>query len=439
MQLPDATQPMPSNEHLTVLRFHRQRLSALVHRARVAAGSQGLRAMLRKLSTSHPQPASGSGTRPSDVPGQVPAGPRVLVIDTALPRPDRDSGSVRAFELLKLIGETGLGIDFLPERGAPGGAPQDALHAIGVRVLPSRPIDAFRRAVRAGTDYQAVIICRYHLAEYWIPLARAWLPKAKLILDTVDLHHLRESREAESRRNRRLRSLAESTRRRELAAISASDETWVVSPTEREYLQSSGCDRPIRLVPNLHEPCAELPCFDNRNGLLFVGGAGHPPNADAVRWLLRDILPRIHAERPDIQLHLAGAGLSTLMPAPLPRGVTCHDHVPDLGPLFAAVRIGIAPLRFGAGVKGKVSQCLALGLPVVATPCAAEGMHLTNGVHALIAEDAASFAKAIIRLHDDRLLWGSLSSNGRQVIEAHFSPSSVRSTVASSLARLPHA
>lgn len=438
MQLPDATQPMPSNEHLTVLRFHRQRLSALLHRARVAAGSQGLRAVLRKFSTPRPEPASG-GVRPSDPPGHIPAGPRVLVIDTTLPRPDRDSGSVRAFELLKLIGESGLGIDFLPERGAPGGAPQEALHAIGVRVLPSRPIDAFRRAVRAGTDYQAVIICRYYLAEYWIPLVRAWLPKSKLILDTVDLHHLRESREGELRRSRWLQSLAASTLRRELAAVAASDETWVVSPAEREYLQSSGCDRPIRLVPNLHETCAELPCFDNRNGLLFVGGAGHPPNTDAVRWLLRDILPRIHAERPDIQLHLVGAGLSDLMPVPLPHGVICHDHVPDLAPLFAAVRIGIAPLRFGAGVKGKVSQCLALGLPVVATPCAAEGMHLTDGVHALIAEDAAAFAKAIVRLHDDRLLWDTLATNGRQVIESHFSPASVRLTVAASLDRLPHA
>lgn len=428
---------MPSNEHLIVLRFHRQRLSALVHRARVAVGSKGLRAILRKLFVPRPEATSGGSARPTGPLAQALAGPRVLVIDTSLPQPDRDSGSVRAIELLKLIGESGFGIDFLSERSAPSAVPNDALHAIGVRVLPSKPLDALRRAVGEGPEYHAVIICRYHLAEYWSPLVRAWLPKAKLILDTVDLHHLRESRQGEVTRSRWLQSLAASTRRRELAAIAASDETWVVSPAEQEYLRASGCVRPIRLVPNLHEPCAELPFFDKRNGLLFVGGAGHPPNTDAVRWLLHDILPLVHAERPDIRLHLAGAGLSNLMPAPLPHGVICHDHVPDLAQLFADVRIGIAPLRFGAGVKGKVSQCLALGLPVVATSCAAEGMHLTDGVHALIAEDASTFAAAIIRLHDDRLLWASLSTNGRQLIEAHFSPSSVRSTIATSLARRP--
>lgn len=422
-------------ESLALLRFRRTRLSALVHRARVGIASQGVPAILRKLNREKGAP------RPAAVAASAEPGiPRVLVIDAVLPRPDRDSGSQRAVQLLKLIRECGYAVDFLAERGAQEGPHLAALRDLGIRVLPSSdPARDFLHAIRAGADYRAVIVCRYHLAEYWMPFVAAHLPHAKRILDTVDLHHLRESREAALHGNRRLQALAASTRRRELAAIDASDEAWVVSPEEARVLQALGCRRPVRLVPNLHEPAPQLPRFDGRDGLLFVGGAGHPPNVDAVRWLLQDILPGIHATRPDIRVHLVGTGLSAVVPDPLPPGVACHDHVPDLGPLLDAVRIGIAPLRFGAGVKGKVSQCLALGVPVVATPCAAEGLRLEHGVNALIAEDARSFAAQIVRLHDDRALWDTLSRNGREVIAAHFSPSTLRPTIAASLANPPSA
>ena len=436
---------MRTHDPLALLRFRWQRLSALAHRARVGAASQGWPALWRKLAVAEGAGTPASNTHAaSDSPAAVPpteiGAPRILVIDAVLPRPDRDSGSLRAFQILKLIRECGYGVDFLAERGVQDGPHLAALRDLGIRILPSaRPAEAFRQALHAGADYRAVIVCRYHLAEYWMPFIAAHLPHAKRILDTVDLHHLRESREATLRGSRRLQALAASTRRRELAAIAASDEAWVVSPDEVRLLQSLGCQRPVRLVPNLHEPGAELPRFDGRSGLLFVGGAGHPPNVDAVRWLLQEILPSLHAARPDIRVHLVGACLSAVVPDPLPSGVTCHDHVPDLSPLLASVRIGIAPLRFGAGVKGKVSQCLALGLPVVVTPCAAEGMHLVHDANALIAEDASAFAAAIIRLHDDRALWDTLSRNGRQVIEAHFSPSSLRATLATSLAHAPPA
>lgn len=428
--------PVRNHESLARLRFHWKRLSAQLHRARVGAASQGLPALWRKLSGTQDAVAAPDAFIDSPEAGL----PRVLVIDTALPRPDRDSGSQRALQVLKLIRESGHAVDFLPERGAQDGPHLATLRDLDIRLLSSTtPLDAFRRAVRTGADYHAVIVCRYHLAEYWMPFIAAQLPRAKRILDTVDLHHLRESREAVLHENHRLQALAASTRRRELAAIAASDEAWVVSPEEARLLQSLGCRTPVKLVPNLHEPSQELPRFDDRSGVLFVGGAGHPPNVDAVRWLLQDIVPALHATRPDIPVHLAGAGLRNAFPGPLPAGVACHDHVPDLGPLFDAIRIGIAPVRFGAGVKGKVSQCLALGLPVVATSCAAEGLRLEHGSNVLIADDAHAFAAQIVRLHDDRILWETLSTNGRQVIAAHFSPSALRSTILASLAHAPAA
>ena len=110
-------------------------------------------------------------------------------------------------------------------------------------------------------------------------------------------------------------------------------------------------------------------------------------------------------------------------------GVRIHGHVPDLQPLLDGARVSIAPLRYGAGVKGKVNQAMAHGLPVVATTAAVEGMHLRDGEDVLVADDAAGFADAVLRLHDDEALWSRLSANGRDNVARHFSLDAARAVV----------
>ena len=99
--------------------------------------------------------------------------------------------------------------------------------------------------------------------------------------------------------------------------------------------------------------------------------------------------------------------------------------------------MSVAPLRYGAGVKGKVNQALAAGLPVVATSCAVEGMHLRDGVDVLVADDADAFARAVLRLHGDATLWQRLSTGGLENTRRHFSPEAIRPTLAALLASLP--
>ena len=118
-------------------------------------------------------------------------------------------------------------------------------------------------------------------------------------------------------------------------------------------------------------------------------------------------------------------------------GIRFHGHVPDLGPLLASARISVAPLRYGAGVKGKVNQALAHGLPVVATTCAVEGMHLVNGQDVLVADDAEAFADAVLQLHDDAALWSTLSEGGLENTRRHFSPDVVRAPLRRLLDELP--
>src|SRR5690606_1228821 len=213
-----------------------------------------------------------------------------------------------------------------------------------------------------------IVVSRYHLAEYLVPLLRRHAPQATLVLDTVDLHHLREEREARLRNDRTLLRLAASTRKRELAAIASVDVAWVVSPAEAALLGDALPGARIEVLPNLHEVDAAPAPFQARSGLLFVGGGGHPPNVDAARWLLEVIWPLVRERLPDCTLHIVGAGMpSALGGAAGVQGAIVHGHVPDLAPLLAGTRAGVAPLRFGAGVKGKVNLCMAAGMPVVAT------------------------------------------------------------------------
>ncbi len=184
-------------------------------------------------------------------------------------------------------------------------------------------------------------------------------------------------------------------------------------------------------MSNLHEVATRAPGWDARHDLVFVGGFGHPPNADAMRWFVGEVFPRVRARLPAVRFHCIGAdvpdALRTL--ASTQPGVEIHGHVPELAPYMDGCRLAVAPLRFGAGVKGKVNLSMAHGQPVVATSCAVEGMHLRDGEDVLVADDAAAFAAAVVRLYEDPALWSRLSANGLRNVAEHFSLDAARDTV----------
>lgn len=340
---------------------------------------------------------------------------------------------MRARRLMGLLLGLGYQVDFLPDDGLPAGHYSEALEADGVRIhqVPG-VLQQSRWLTEHAARYTAVIVSRYHLAEALFPLLRRVAPHTRCILDTVDLHHLRERREAERNDDRTLLRLSAETRRRELAMIDAADTCWVVSAHEQALLARERPLAEVHVVSNLHEPVAGTKAPDGRAGLLFVGGAAHPPNRDAVAWLLADLFPAIRTRLPDLELHLVGEGLDGLVQAPLP-GVLVHGHVPDLSPLLQSVRLGVAPLRFGAGVKGKVNLGMAHGLPMVVTGCAAEGLHLVDGEHALIADTSQAFVSAVVALCSDDVLWTRLSRGGQDITQRHFTADAAREAVIASL------
>src|SRR5690606_17481723 len=219
-----------------------------------------------------------------------------------------------------------------------------------------------------------------------------------------------EARTADVTGDSTLANAAARTRRQELAVIAAADTTLVVSAVERDVLATDAPEARVEVLSNLHSVAGPGLPFEQRHDLVFVGGFRHPPNVDAARWFVDEVMPRVRARLPDVRFHCIGADVppevAALAEAP---GVTVHGYVPDITPYMDGCRLALAPLRYGAGVKGKVNLSMAHGQPVVATSCAAEGMHLVDGRDVLLADDAAGFADAVVRAYGDRALWERLA------------------------------
>jgi glycosyltransferase involved in cell wall biosynthesis len=344
---------------------------------------------------------------------------RILAVDAMVPNPARDSGSLRLCMMLRLLQQDGWRVDLLSDDGRVTAADVSRLRAYGIH-LHQGSVMAWLR--QHGTTLDAVLLCRLSVAAQYLAPARRLAPKAMCIFDTVDLHFLREQRAAEISGSRRMQRQSTASRRQELALIRASDLSFVVSPVELEILRKELPDSRVELLSNIHEIHGRGLSFSERRDLLFVGGFGHPPNDDAVHWFVAEILPLLREHDPSMRLHIAGDITPQARHTLAQPGVEIHGRVDDLSSLMNHCKVSVAPLRFGAGVKGKVNMAMSYGLPVVVTPIAAEGMHLIDGNDALIAATAADFADAVWRLYRDEGLWMRLSDEGIANVQRHFSP-----------------
>lgn len=356
---------------------------------------------------------------------------QILIVDEAIPQPDRDAASLRLVNLMRMLRQENAHVVFVATEHAPDQQVLADLHVMGIEVW-YRPFLTSLPAWLAehGERFSVILACRYYLAGKIMPLARKYSPQASFVLDTIDLHYLRESRAAQLAGNDALAKSALRTRQRELAVISGADLTLVVSETERDVLTEEGHGSKVDVLSTLHEVAGPGLPFSQRQDLVFVGGFRHTPNVDAVRWFVQEVFPRVRRHLPDVVFHCIGGDVPDSIAAlGKQEGVTVHGHVPNLDSAMDGMRIAVAPLRFGAGVKGKINLSMAHGQPVVATRCAVEGMHLQEGTDVLVADEAQAFADAIVRLYGDEDLWNRLSRNGLENVARHFSMDAARGVV----------
>jgi glycosyltransferase involved in cell wall biosynthesis len=274
---------------------------------------------------------------------------------------------------------------------------------------------------RRGGEFDIVLIARHYIAAKHIDAVRALAPQALVVFDTHDLHFLREERLAALEGSHIAAASAAASREAELELIGKVDVTLVVSPVEQALLSELAPRSNVMILSNIHEIQPAGKPFAERHGLVFIGGFRHPPNVDGVLWYAQEILPRLRGKLPGVKTYIVGSDVP-----PTIRKLAFDDfivtgYVEDIAPYFTGCRVSISPLRYGAGVKGKINLAMSYGVPVVATPSSVEGMYLTPGVDVLVGADPEGFADAIARVYGDERLWSALSEGGRENIRAHFS------------------
>jgi GT2 family glycosyltransferase len=360
-----------------------------------------------------------------------PAG-HALVVDHLTPTFDQDAGSRRMFELLRMLVNLDYAVTFVPNNGADVPKYTEALEELGVEVLHG-PLHMPTLVAELAPDLRVAILSRPQVAWGLLPALREFAPNTKIIYDTVDLHFLRERRRAEIEKEGTASPNAKRYYEMELSLVRMADTVFVVSEVERAVLAAEAPEASIYVIPTIHQSEHPGLTFDEREGLLFVGSFNHPPNCDAAEWLKWEILPIVRRSLPDVPIYIVGSNPTGNIQALAGDGVEILGWVPDLGPLYARTRLFVAPLRYGAGIRGKIGESAAHGLPVISTTLGAEGLKLRPELEILIADDSEAFAETIVRAYNNPTLWWNLATNSREAIATQCSPLVVEEELARAL------
>lgn len=346
---------------------------------------------------------------------------KIMVIDSYLPIFDRESGSNRLFHLLNIFRNLGYHIVFIPADGKIIEPYYGILSArMGIEVV-TKQIGFFSFINELKTlikDIEILWICRPRLNRKFKFLIR-YNKKTKWIYDTVDLHYVRFLREFSLFPSKKLNQKAKKMKKLELSLAKQADFTIAITPIEAEILRKENINN-VEIIPNIHLSYNdEITKFENRGDLCFIGSYDHSPNVDAAFWLINEIMPSVWETNPEIRIFLLGNNPTAEMLSHQNKRIIIPGFIEDVSEYFLKCKIFVAPLRYGAGMKGKMGQSLAYALPIITTDIGAEGMALTHYENVLLASDTITFVKYIIELYKDEELWEKLSKNSIEQIRQY--------------------
>lgn len=366
----------------------------------------------------------------------------ILIINPYPPCYDKESGARRIFEVVKLLKQLGYHVIFAPDNGYKEEPYITQLQNMQVEVLYTQdgygePVEDQIRARLSIVDY--AWICFPELARKYLPLLKR-RSDIKIIYDTIDLHYIRLKRSWEMQPHPKNLQKAKEwvcMQLLELNIASQADLTLAITPIEKKILEQQSIQN-VAVVPNIHYIYSgSKPSFDEREGLLFIGGYSHPPNVDAVVWLYQEIMPIVWQNTPDIKVTLLGSNPSKEVKQLSEKDdrLTVTGYIEDVSSYFLNHRVFVAPLRYGAGMKGKIGQSLEYELPLVSTQIGIEGMSLIPEKDVLVANTAKAFAHETLRLYHDRSLWEKIASNSKQAIEP-YTPAALKTNLSKMMNQL---
>lgn len=355
--------------------------------------------------------------------------PNIIFLEESMPKYDRDSGSRRLHEIFKILLGNGnkisLGIYNFHESDK---SYINYYESIGIEVF--QDYVSAKNKIKTATQqikenlplFDIIWIFRPNGFKQWYASLKNNISTQKVIYDMVDLHYLRMEREKEylpilKNTNKRIQQF----KAQEYLAMQTADVVVAISNNEKEIVTKNGIDQEkIHIISNFHDVnLTNNKSYDSRKGLLFIGSFRHLPNIDALKFLREQIMPIIWEKNKSIFVNVIGADLpEELIQKYNSEQFRILGFQESVDEWFTNSRVFVAPLRYGAGVKGKIGQALEFELPIVTTPVGVEGMNLKNNIHVLVndIDDAQGFADNILRLYSDETLWSNLKHQSKKAL-----------------------
>ena len=373
---------------------------------------------------------------------------RALVCAPRMPEFDREGGSRRIFHLIELLRDEGWAVSFVAQNAADGERYAHVLQQLGVATYAGEDSPPLNGQAAADVGrlltigrFDLAVFAFWNLAERLLPLVRSTSPDTRVVVDSVDLHFLRNARRALRSRSRGGRAggldhAYADEMIRELNAYVAADAVLTVSAKEADLLNDMAADPGLaHAVPDMETFTPSRVPRTERKGIVFIGNFRHPPNVEALHYLCREIVPRLSATvLRDHPVYVVGNALETV------EGVAEHEYirrvgwVPSVVPYLERARLSVIPLLHGAGTKRKLIQALMVGTPSVSTRIGVEGLDLEDGTHVLVADDPADFARGVTALVEDQALWDRLVARGRDHSLSRHGRDTVRARLAEVIA-----
>ena len=349
----------------------------------------------------------------------------VLFIDHYVPFYDQDAGSRVVYGYLKLLVDMGYNVKFIGDNFCNHEPYTTELQQMGIEVLyGSYYAEHWQEWSVQNKDYiDFIVLSRPHISEKYIDFFKENL-SAKIIYYGVDLHCLRLMREYELTKNKESHEASDFWRKVEFNLMNKADVSITLSSYEKEYMLENGCKKEVMVTP--------MYCFDDldrvkidtsdRKNILFVGGFGHPPNEDAVLWFMKNVWKFIKGAIPECKFHIVGSKPTEKIKALASDDVIIEGYVDDnrLDEFYRNCKVAVVPLRYGAGVKGKVLEAMHKGIGLVSTRIGLEGLEDVDK-YTKAYNNARKFAAAVIELYNNEDLLRTNMTNNLEFLKNHMS------------------
>jgi glycosyltransferase involved in cell wall biosynthesis len=352
----------------------------------------------------------------------------ILVVSYELPEYDKFAGSLRLLQMLDLLSRQHTVTLFCSGLADPQYLATCSNPDVYIQALKDCGISVehggFAKLVRER-NFDIAMFEFYLSAKELLEQVRLWSPRTRIVVDSVDVHFRRLRAQYEISQDPNDRERAESVRKEELRAYRLSDAVITVTSPDRDFLLKEIPNLYVEIIPTIHPVPERRTLQPESDYLIFVGNFRHEPNVDAMVYFCSEVFPLILAGRPRTRLRVIGAEAGEDILRLASDSVEILGYRQDLRPYYESSYISIAPLRFGAGMKGKIGEAMSYGLPVVTTAVGADGFGFEAGNHAAVCDTPADFARAVLDLFNDRGFYQRLSKNGRAFIEKRCSREAV--------------